>query len=321
MHIEKTRLCGESAMANYDWPLLRRLWEEATSKPRPSWYLPELVAMCFVDQCDEEVSARLAAALGMAQLAIKLIDDVLDAEPGGVQEQVGAGEVANMASAFQAFSNSLALTSFPPNTQFSGLAANAIARLLSETAFGQHLDTAKTFTEDEYWAAVKWKSTPFYRHAFSLGALLALRHGSTVDARLIRSLGTIFGEIVQVIDDMVDVMATPASRDWSRSNNLLILFAEMTDENGRFQLRKTAVQGGADPEMGQQYLIDCGAVTYCEHVVKGKYERAMELLSVLKIEGSRLQELFDSHLSAVLVPPKRPDSISLGQLGAEFGNG
>lgn len=83
----------------------------------------------------------------------------------------------------------------------------------SETAFGQHLDTAETFTEDEYWAAVKWKSTPFYRHAFSLGALLALRHGSTVDARLIRSLGTIFGEIVQVIDDMVDVMATPASRD------------------------------------------------------------------------------------------------------------
>lgn len=28
MHMEKTRLCGESAMANYDWPLLRRLWEE-----------------------------------------------------------------------------------------------------------------------------------------------------------------------------------------------------------------------------------------------------------------------------------------------------
>jgi geranylgeranyl pyrophosphate synthase len=311
MHIEKTRLCGESAMANYDWPLLRRLWEEATSKPRPSWYLPELVTMCFVDQCDEEVSAKLAAALGMAQLAIKLIDDLLDAEPGGVQEQASAGEVANIASAFQAFSSDLALTSFHPNTPFGKPAAAIIARLLHETAFGQKLDSAEAFTEEEYWVTVQWKSTPFYRHAFALGALLARHHGATVDVQLIRSLGTIFGEMVQVIDDMVDVMATPATGDWHRSNNLLILFAELTDEHGRFAELKTAVQGGADPEIAQQYLIDCGAVTYCEHVVKGKYERAMELLAILKIEDSPLRKLFDSHLSAVLVPTKGPDSIRL----------
>lgn len=311
MYMEKTRLCGESVMANYDWSLPRRLWEEATSKPRPLWYLPELVTMCFVDQCDEEVSARLAAALGMAQLAIKLIDDLLDAEPGGVQERVSAGEVANIASAFQAFSTNLALTSFPLSTPLGGLAAAAITRLLHETAFGQQLDSADAFTEDEYWTAVKWKSTPYYRHAFALGALLAQHHGSPTNAQPIRSLGTIFGEMVQVIDDMVDVMATPVSRDWHRSNNLLILFAELTDENGRFAELKTAVQGGADPEIAQQYLIDCGAVTYCEHVVKGKYERAMELLAILKIEDSRLRKLFDSHLSAVLVPTKGPDSIRL----------
>ncbi len=311
MHMEKTRLYGESAMANYEWPLPKQLWQEATSKPRPSWYLPELVAMCFVPQCDEEVSAKLAAALGMAQLSIKLIDDLLDAEPGGVQEKVSAGEVANIASAFQAFSTSLALTSFPPNTQFGGLAANAIARLFRETAFGQQLDTAETLTEDEYWAAVKWKSTPFYRHAFALGALLVRHHGSVVDVRLIRSLGTIFGEIVQVIDDMVDVMATPATRDWSRSNNLLILFAELTDENGRFAELKQAVQGGADPEEAQQYLIEVGAVAYCGHVVKGKYEKAMELLAIVKAGESPLRELFDKHLKAVLVPTERPDSIRL----------
>lgn len=299
MHMEKTRLVGEAIMANYEWPLLKTLWQEATSTPRSSWYLPELVAMCFVDQCDEEVSAKLAAALGMAQLGIKIVDDVLDAEPGGVQAQVGAGAAANMASAFQAGAISLALTAFPPGSTLGGPAAAVVARLLHATAFGQHLDTAEALTEDAYWTAVKWKSVPFYEHAFILGRLLARHCGVSMDLQPIQSLGALFGEIVQVVDDMADMVAVPASGDWGRSNNLLIIFGEMTDVNGRFVELKTAVQQGADPGQAQQYLLDCGAVAYCEHVVKGKHEQAMEILAALRIMDSPLHELLNSHVRAV----------------------
>lgn len=301
MHMEKVRLYGESVVANYEWPLLMRLWREATSTPRASWYLPELVAMCFVDQCDEEVSAKLAAALGMAQLGIKLVDDVLDDEPGGVQAQVGAGAAANMASAFQAGAISLALTAFPPGSAQGGPAAAMIARMLHATAFGQHLDTAEALTEEAYWTAVKWKSVPFYEHAFLLGRLLAWHCGVAMDLQPIQLLGALFGEIVQVIDDMADMLANPASGDWNRSNNLLIIFGEMTDANGRFAELKTAVQQGAEPGQAQQYLLDCGAVAYCEHVVKGKHGQAMEILAALRVVDSPLHELLNSHMRAVLV--------------------
>lgn len=299
MYMEKTRLYGESLIGQLEWPLLKQLWGEATSTPRHSWYLPEMVAMSFLDACDEEISSKLAAGLGMTQLAIKLTDDLLDAEPGGVQERVSAGEVANLSNAFQGFSVLLAVSAFPVN-EYSRLAAETLAALAAETAHGQQLDIADALTEEAYWMAVKWKSAPFYKHAFGLGALLAKYHGAATDIQTVTSLGSLFGETVQVIDDLADIMATPASGDWQRSNNLLILFAELTDENGRFAKLKRRVQSGEILEEAQQHLIDVAAVAYCQHVVRAKYEKALELMAMLKIGEKRpLRELFDQHLKAV----------------------
>lgn len=299
MHMEKTRLHGESLFSQLDWPFLVELWHEATSTQRASWYLPEMVAMSFLEECDEEVSSKLAAALGMAQLAIKLTDDLLDAEPGGVQEQVSAGEVANLSNVFQGGSTLLAVSAFPMN-EYSRLTASTLAALAAETAQGQHLDVGEAMTEEAYWTAVKWKSTPFYKHAFGLGALLAKYHGVATDIHLVTSLGALFGEIVQVIDDLSDIMAETVAGDWWRSNNLLVLFAEMTDENGRFAQLKEQVQQGINLGQAQQYLIDCGAVAYCEHVVEAKYSQALEIMGALGVGEKRpLRELFEQHVVAV----------------------
>lgn len=299
MHMEKTRLHGNALMSQFNWPFLIELWEAATSQPRPSWYLPELVAMSFVDSCDEEASSKLAAALGMVQLAIKLTDDLLDAEPGGVQERVSAGEVANLSNVFQGMAGRLAATAFP-NEDIASFAGQTVAALAMETAYGQHLDVADTPTEEAYWLTVKWKSTPFYEAAFALGVMLARYECAEVAGAPVLALGELFGEIVQVIDDLTDIMATPASVDWQRTNNLLVLYAEMTDEDGRFAELKQAVRLGRGLEDAQQYLIDCGAVAYCGHVVKAKYERAVELMDTLGIDQERpLRKLFKSHLNAV----------------------
>lgn len=299
MHMEKTRLHGESVISQFDWPLLLELWQEATSKPRPSWYLPELVAMSFLDSCDEEIMSKLAAALGMAQLSIKLTDDLLDAEPGGVQERVSPGKVANLSNAFQAAAMATATTAYP-HDDLSQFTVKTIASLCSETAYGQHLDQADTLTEEAYWTAVRWKSAPFYKYAFLLGGQFVQYDRLDVEGKPFYLLGELFGEIVQIIDDLKDIMAETPAVDWQRTNNLLVLFAEMTDEDSHFAKLKKQAQAKQQLEAAQQYLIDVGAVAYCEHVGEAKHEKAIEIMALMGVEEKRpLRKLFDSHMAAL----------------------
>jgi geranylgeranyl pyrophosphate synthase len=92
------------------------------------------------------------------------------------------------------------------------------------TAFGQFLDVQAPADESDYWQVTKTKSSPFFGAALQVGALAG---GGTLEtAEQLKKLGCLYGEMIQIHDDMHDSMETPANPDWIQGRSPLpILFA------------------------------------------------------------------------------------------------
>ena len=244
------------------WPQMVELIERV--QPRGfSGVLDYPAAACEAMGGSAETAAHGCAAILCSLLSIHLVDDLLDEDPGGDYHRLGPGLTANLALAFQAAGHQvLDRVAVPPQTRA------ALQAILSEmtlaTAHGQSLDARSLQDEGEYWQVVRTKTPPLFVAAFSIGSLLGGASSDIAD-RLGR-VGGLLGLCVQVTDDLLDALSTPAAADWSRrANNLPILYA-MTAEHPERALFLDLSARADEPEAlaaAQEILVRSGALSYC----------------------------------------------------------
>ena len=281
------------------WPHMQQLFERAASKQPRGWELPVLA--CTAVGKSPDVAIPVATAIGCLQISIILIDDLLDEDPRGEYNHIGASQAANIASAFQAAGLEAIFRSSAP-----GIAKAAILEVLNRmtltTAIGQHLDVQTPASEQEYWALVRTKSVPFYATALQVGVLIGNAHEETVEQ--LRYLGSLYGEIIQIHDDLNDVMETPANPDWIQGRAALpILFAQIVKhpERERFlDLRGTIPDAPDALQEAQEILIRCGAVSYSVDRLLRRYRLAIEVLKETDlVSRDKLVALFDETVDPV----------------------
>jgi len=263
------------------WPELQGLIWRGAAANQASWTLP-LVA-CEAVGGGEEQAAPAVAAIACAQLAIILVDDMLDADPRGAYRRLGAGAAANFAAALQAAALE-ALAQAPLDAAAAVAGQRSLNRMLLATALGQHQDSQNPADEAAYWQLVRTKSSPFYAAALHLGALVA---GAPLElAARLEQLGHAYGEMIQIHDDLSDTMATPANPDWTQGRSPLpILFAQEVEhaERERFLALRQAMPDPAALAEAQAILIRSGAVAYCLDQLLHRHEVARQLVAALPL--------------------------------------
>lgn len=259
-----------------DWPDFIEAWTAATSRERPDWQLPILAHRSVNGQAIDETS--LFATVGAIQLSIILIDNMLDGDPGP-HDRIGFAAASNLATAFQAAAF-LCSQTITYEVVATALITNLLATAVMRTAVGQVLDISVPLgTEDDYWRVVRSKSSPYYGATLALGAAAG---GATMEqVTILRRLGDLVGEAVQVTDDLVDALATPANPDWlMMRQNLVILYGRLADHARRDELLQLMAGEMDDTrlETVQQILLDSGAADYCQHVLQAKRSQMEALI-------------------------------------------
>ena len=259
----------------------------AAAHPR-AWRLPEIIGAAF--GVPGAAARAAAASLACLQLSIVLVDDLLDEDPRGEHLRIGPGAAANLAQAFQA-------AALEPLQTLSaaGQIARAVAAIATSTArvaAGQQLDAGGAHDEAAYWTIAAEKSGAFFGLAFSLAALCG--RVSTERCEQLAGLGALYGEMIQIHDDLRDSLAVPASPDWlQRRTPLPILFALNVahPDRGRFEELRACVaadgpEAGVALEAAQRILVACGAVSYGLDQILRRAEASGALLAALEAPGS-----------------------------------
>ncbi len=226
----------------------------------------------------ENLNAALSA-INCFQISIILVDDMLDEDPRGDYLKIGHAHAANQALAFQATGYRFINNSDYLEKQKSQMVKIA-SDMMFETSFGQLLDTKIPDTENSYWEMVRAKSSPFYSSLFQIGAIMG--NVSTKDLSEIKSFGDIYGEMIQIQDDLDDSFANPANPDWIQGKMPLpILFALIVDHPDRkefLDLREN-IEAKDNLLKAQKILLKCGAVSYCIELLYSKNKLAEKIIS------------------------------------------
>lgn len=283
-----------------EWPeldvILRR---SASTRPR-DWNLP--ICLCQALGMPPEQAIPAAAALACAQISIILVDDMLDDDPRGEYRRIGSGRAANLALAFQAAGVEALLEGRSrPRSRLE--AAHCLNQMLYQTALGQELDIRNPADEEAYWQVVANKSAPFYGCAFQLGAISAETPVNIT--RGIRRLGELYGEMIQIHDDLNDTLTMPANPDWLQGRNPLpILFAQTVDhaERENFMALRQTIASDGTLEEAQGILIRCGAVSYCVDQLLQRHQAAQNLLDELALPA---QGLVNALIHDLIAPVQR----------------
>lgn len=282
-----------------EWPELATTFTKAGDAPRPDWELPLLA--CQSAGADRSVALPVAAAIACLQLSIILVDDILDDDPRGAHVRYGVGYVSNMALAY----NNIALRLVEAagyDVDRHVAISDTLARVGLQTAVGQHLDVQNLPGQANYWKVVTAKSTPFYGGALKVGAIAG--GAPAVLASRVYKLGVLFGEIIQIEDDLTDALERPANADWKQGrNNLLLLYAQTTDhpQRQRFIDLQSSVNDPAALAEAQQILIASGAVAYSAYLLIARYQAASDLLSRMELpDPEPLTGLLDAYSESLL---------------------
>jgi geranylgeranyl pyrophosphate synthase len=241
------------------WSEPRRVLGRFVSIRPRDWNLP--LAACESVCGFKEPGIAAAAALACTQISIILVDDILDNDPRGEFQMIGAGQAANLASTFlsagqQAILHSRARQEIKFNT------LQVLNEMVQVVSYGQYLDMLTLQDEDTYWQIVESKSGAFFGSAIYMGALYG---GASVrTAKVLEGVGRLYGEMIQIYDDLHDTMERPANPDWiERRSPLPILFARLVDYPDRIRFmelyQNIAVDGAL--EEAQEIIIRCGAVS------------------------------------------------------------
>jgi geranylgeranyl pyrophosphate synthase len=281
-----------------NWADIQMILKKACSKKPRDWQLPVLA--CKAVGGNNELAVPAAAAIACLQISIILVDDLLDSDPRGEHHRIGMPATANLAIAFHAIGLD-AIGQGNVNQATKLVALNSLNRMMLTTAFGQYMDVQGPKDEDEYWRIIRNKSCPFFGSALYVGALMG---GATPDDALqMEQFGHLYGEMIQIHDDLNDTMAVPANPDWTLDRAPLpILFAQVVnhDDNARFlELRKTIPDPAALTE-AQTILIRCGAVSYCIDQILRRHQAAQKILRAMSTHHKEeLEDLLDGVVDPV----------------------
>jgi len=255
------------------WEDAQRMFQYAASGKPNHWLPPNRSCEAVGGKSGQAVPAVMATAC--AHIAILLVDDMLDSDPRGEYHHIGAPATANLACAFQA-----AALQAIANIEKGTAAIISLNEMFLSTTFGQFLDVQAPGDESAYWRTTQIKSSPFFGAALQVGALAG---GGTLEtANQLKKVGCLYGEMIQIQDDMHDSMEIPANPDWVQGRSPLpILFASLVDhpEQKRFvELNGRITEPGALQE-AQEILIRCGAISYCADRLIQKHQEAKEVLN------------------------------------------
>lgn len=276
------------------WPEVDTILAEHKESVPSAWQLPAY--SCYAVGEDETAAAPAVAAMGCLQKSIIFIDDILDDEPDGLYQQMGVGRTANLSMALHAASL-LLLDRCNVAVERRDIAKQTLSQLAMQTSVGQEMDVQNIEDESDYWRVVQGKSVPFYAEGFRLGAQLWGTTDEQVD--VLGEIGGLFGEIIQIHDDLEDAFAVPAKPDWERQqNNLLILYGISAEYPQRSRFLELA-QGASELsnlQEAQQILIQSGAVSYAIYQAVVRENRVHELLQQAQLPRPEpITELFTRH--------------------------
>lgn len=277
------------------WPEVQRLFPDPDAPLRADWMLPLYSIRALGG--NELNMLPLAAALACVQMSIILVDDILDDDPRGRHLSMGSGRAANLALALQAAAHLVIKHGNLAPERIPAI-GDCLQAMAFATAAGQEMDVGIIAGEDDYWQLVRAKSTPFYASAFELGAIAA--GASTQQRATINEIGMLFGEIIQLLDDMDDAFATPAKPDWTRqNNNLVILFAKTANHMEREEFSEL-LKEIHDPDKlarAQAICIRAGSVSYCIYQLVSRIDQVKECLKQSDIPFSDpILDVFRHHL-------------------------
>jgi geranylgeranyl pyrophosphate synthase len=280
------------------WDEARNLFEQATSRKPDHWLIPARACASVGGSPQQALLAILA--IGCAHVGILLVDDMLDEDPRGDYRRLGMPAASNLACFFQAVTLQ-AVSQCTQDLTSRSIALTSFNHMFLLTAFGQFLDVQAPVTEDGYWKVARTKSSPFFGAALQLGALAG---GSSPEiAERLKELGCLYGEMIQIHDDMHDSMETPANPDWVQGRSPLpILFASLVKhpEQSRFQKLRGQIDQPEALKEAQEILIRCGAISYCANELIQKYEEARKILgSIPLVNHEPLSSLFEEVITPV----------------------
>jgi geranylgeranyl diphosphate synthase type I len=288
------------------WPGMNSILRRSASGQPRDWHLPPTASQAAGGSPEEAIPAT--AALACAQISIILVDDMLDDDPRGEYRRIGHGRAANYAIAFQAAAVEALLES-RSSPRVSEEALKSLTQMMSTTAFGQELDVNNPSNESAYWRVVQTKSTPFYGCGFHLGALFGSAKADM--ANELKRLGGLYGEMIQIHDDLNDTMTVPANPDWLQGRRPLpILYAlavDHADQNRFSELFQDMTKAGALPE-AQDILIRCGAISYCVDQLLRRHRQALKIVE----EASLPHREEIEHLMDEIIAPVRKLFEALG---------
>jgi geranylgeranyl pyrophosphate synthase len=289
-----------------EWPEMQRLFQRAVAKKPHDWQLPVFACEAVGGTSEQAVPAVIAMAC--MQIGIILVDDMLDDDPRGEYHRIGTGGASNLALAFQSAGlEAIARSDIAPSVKLAAL--ENLNQMMLTTSLGQYWDAKNPADESAYWQLVHTKSAPFFRSALCIGALLG---GATqTEAAAFDYFGELYGEMIQIHDDLNDTMAIPASPDWSQGRSPLpILFAQIVDytERARFLALRQDVSDVTRLAEAQAILIRCGAVSYCVDQIVQRHHLAKKMLADLSLKKAEgLENLLDG-----LIHPIREMFTALG---------
>jgi geranylgeranyl pyrophosphate synthase len=274
------------------WEEPRRVLQKFISMSPRDWRLPLITCEAVCGSGEPGLAA--AAALACTQIGIILVDDMLDNDPRGEFQKIGVGQTANLAATFLCGGQQAILYSQVGwEMKCNGL--QVLNQMMQTVSYGQYLDMFEPQDEDAYWQIVESKSGSFFGSAMYMGALFGGASGCTTKA--LEGLGRIYGEMIQIHDDLHDTMERPANPDWLQKRSPLpILFSRLVDhpDRSRFiELCQMITEEGALEE-AQEIIIRSGAVSYCVHQLTRKFEKSHEILAGLSLrKASILGTLLD----------------------------
>lgn len=278
------------------WPQLQQAYQRALTHKPVAWDFP--LRACQATGGDESRLTPALAAMTCAHMGILLIDDLLDEDPRGLQHQIGAGRAANLSTALLGMAADVLRNADPAVSQ---PAIAAIIQLQMDTAYGQELDVQNPASEEEYWAVAHAKSSPYFATGLFLGALFA---GAGVEsASQCYEFGALFGEMLQIHDDLNDCLSVPANVDWLQGRSPLpILYAELAphSQQARFKELRRQVSEPAALQEAQSILVSSGAISYCINELILREKQARQHLARMQLTNSSpLGELLDQTLAPV----------------------
>lgn len=273
-----------SATSNYisslpitqPWPEFQTIFRRIAAFQPKHWLLP--LKSCLAVGGSVEQALPAVAAVACAQIGIVLLDDMLDDDPRGEYHRLGPAVTANLAAAFQfAALECLSRADLAPESKLRPL--NSANRMLQTVAFGQQLDIQSPTDEASYWRVVAHKSASFFGTALLLGAILGGASDEATNA--VGRFGQLYGEMIQIHDDLDDSMAVPAGPDWIQKRAPLpILFAREVNHPFRHRFLELYENVTAPEALreAQEILIHCGAVSYCVDQLLQRHQAVKDVL-------------------------------------------